>query len=153
MAENSLKKELFKHKAEVRVRTWEVDWQGVVHNSYYLRYMEIGRLEYRRSYGYDLNPDGTFNDGLKVFVVHNSVDYRSVAVLDDVLNVFTRISWVKNSSFCFEHYIERAKTKEVLATGKGIIVNVNPATNVPEPLPEIFVKEVMDFEIKCDLLR
>ncbi|MCE1166452.1 MAG: acyl-CoA thioesterase [Bacteroidetes bacterium] len=153
MTENTLNKELFKHSAEVRVRTWEVDWQGVVHNSYYLRYMEIGRVEYRRAYGYDLSLDGRFNDGLKVFVVHNSVDYRSVAVLDDLLNVYTRVPWIKNSSFCFEHYIERAKTGEILATGKGIIVNVNPGTNVPEPLPGKFVDEVREYETKCDILR
>ncbi len=151
--ENTLEKELFRHCAQLRVRTWEVDWQGVVHNSYYLRYMEIGRVEYRRRFGYDLSPDGTFNDGLKVFVVHNSVDYRSVAVLDDLLDVYTRVSWIKNSSFCFEHYIERHATKEVLATGKGIIVNVNPLTNLPEALPEKFVKEIIDFEPKCALIR
>ena len=76
---------LFKHKVQVRVRTWEVDWQGIVHNSYYLRYMEIGRLEYRRAFGYNLNPDGTFNDGLKVFVVHNSVDYHAPAAQNHLL--------------------------------------------------------------------
>ncbi|MCU0373304.1 MAG: thioesterase family protein, partial [Ignavibacteria bacterium] len=101
---HTVKKELFRHMVKVRVRTWEVDWQGVVHNSYYIRYMEIGRLEHRRSYGYNLSPDGTFDDGIKVFVVHNSVDYFSTATLDDVLNVYTRISWIKNSSLCFEHY-------------------------------------------------
>jgi len=145
--------ELFKHSTDVRVRTWEVDWQGVVHNSYYLRYMEIGRLEYRRNYGYDLSPDGTFNDGLKVFVVHNSVDYHSAAILDDVLNVYTRIPWIKNSSFAFEHFIEHSKSKNILATGKGILVNVNTMTNMPEPLPEQFVNEVLNYEIECQILR
>jgi acyl-CoA thioester hydrolase len=144
---------LFKHSTQLRVRTWEVDWQGIVHNSYYIRYMEIGRLEYRRAYGYDLSPDGTFNDGLKVFVVHNSIDYRATATLDDVLNVYTRISWIKNSSFCFEHYVENDKTKVIVAEGKGILVNVNPATNIPENLPDKFVKEIMDYEVQCDVIR
>ncbi|MDD5361506.1 MAG: thioesterase family protein [Ignavibacteria bacterium] len=144
---------LFKHSVQIRVRTWEVDWQGIVHNSYYLRYMEIGRVEYRRVFGYDLNPDGTFNDGLKVFVVHNSIDYRAAATLDVVLNVYTRVSWIKNSSFCFEHYIEKDKTKEIIAEGKGIIVNVNPSTNIPENLADKFVNEIKNFEVNCDILR
>lgn len=144
---------LFKHKVQVRVRTWEVDWQGIVHNSYYLRYMEIGRLEYRRAYGYDLSPDGTFNDGLKVFVVHNSVDYHAVATLDDLLDVYTRISWIKNSSFCFEHVIIKYKTKTVLSTGKGILVNVDYKTNRPIILPQKFVNEIKQFEIECNLIR
>jgi len=144
---------LFKHKVQVRVRTWEVDWQGIVHNSYYLRYMEIGRLEYRRAFGYDLSPDGTFNDGLKVFVVHNSVDYHAVATLDDVLDVYTRVSWIKNSSFCFEHVIVRHKGSSLLSTGKGILVNVDFKTNRPVPLPLIFVDEIKQYEIVCNVIR
>ncbi len=144
---------LYKHKTSVRVRTWEVDWQGVVHNSNYLRYMEIGRLEYRRAYGYDLSPDGTFNDGLKVFVVHNSVDYHSTATLDDLLDVYTRISWIKNSSFCFEHVIIKQKDNTVLSTGKGILVNVDYNTNKAVSLPDKFVDEVRGFEIECNIIR
>lgn len=146
-------KNSFKHMFQVRVRTWEVDWQGVVHNSNYLRYMEIGRLEYRRSYGYDLSTDGTFNDGLKVFVVHNAIDYLATAALDDVLNVYTRVSWIKNSSFSFEHIIEKDSEKRLLATGLGIIVNVDYNSNRPVDLPVKFVEEVMKFEPECKLLR
>lgn len=145
--------QLFKHKVQVRVRTWEVDWQGIVHNSYYLRYMEIGRLEYRRVYGYDLSPDGTFNDGLKVFVVHNSVDYHSTATLDDVLDVYTRVSWIKNSSFCFEHVIVKHKDNTILSTGKGILVNVDFTTHRPIPLPQKFVDEIKQYEIECNIVR
>jgi len=152
----NLKKEdilLFKHKVQVRVRTWEVDWQGIVHNSYYLRYMEIGRLEYRRAFGYNLSPDGTFTDGLKVFVVHNSVDYHNVAKLDDVLDVFTRVSWIKNSSFCFEHVIVNHKENIILSTGKGILVNVDFVSNRPVPFPETFVDEIKQYEIECNIMR
>lgn len=144
---------LYKHKTSVRVRTWEVDWQGVVHNSNYLRYMEIGRLEYRRAYGYDLRPDGTFNDGLKVFVVHNSLDYHATATLDDLLDVYTRVSWIKNSSFCFEHLIIKHNDNSVLSSGKGILVNVDFKTNKAVSLPAKFVDEVKGFEIECSIIR
>jgi len=142
----------FKHKVEVRVRTWEVDWQGIVHNSNYIRYMELGRFEYKRSFGYKLNTDGTSSDGLKVFVVHNSIDYLAVAKLDDVLNVYTRICWIKNSSFCFDHIIEHSVTGKIIAAGKGILVNVNPLTDLPEQLPEKFYRETVAFDEKVVLL-
>ncbi len=142
----------FKHKVELRVRTWEVDWEGVVHNSNYLRYMEIGRYEYQRYFGYTLNTDRTSSDGLKVFVVHNSVDYLAFAKLDDVLNIYTRVGWIKNSSFCFEHIIEQTVTGIVVAVGKGILVNVNPLTNLPEKLHEKFYKEIADYDKQVVLL-
>lgn len=144
---------LFQHKTSVRVRTWEVDWQGVVHNSYYLRYMEIGRLEYRRSFGYDLSTDGTFKDGLKVFVVHNSIDYLATATLDDILDVYTRVSWIKNSSFCFEHIITKSKDNIIVSKGKGILVNVDTVKNLPIDLPQKFVEEITNYETECSILR
>jgi len=115
--------------------------------------MEIGRLEYRRAFGYDLSPDGTFNDGLKVFVVHNSIDYHAVATLDDVLDVYTRISWIKNSSFCFEHVIVRHKDNSLLTTGKGILVNVDFKTNRPVYIPLTFIDEIKQYEIECNVMR
>ncbi len=146
-------KTIFKHQYQIRVRTWEVDIQGIVHNSYYLRYMEVGRLEYKRSFGYDISPNRSSSDGLKVFVVHNAVDYLSTAIFDDVLNIYSRISWIKKSSFCFEHIIEKDYDKSIVATGIGVIVNVDNSTDKPVMLPTKFVNEIIEFETDCKLLR
>ncbi|MCX6162479.1 MAG: acyl-CoA thioesterase [Ignavibacteriae bacterium] len=142
----------FRHKVEIRVRTWEVDWERVVHNSNFLRYMEIGRFEYKRNLESSLNACGSSPDGLKVFVVHNSVDYLAFAKFDDVLNIYTRIAWIKNSSFCFEHIIEQSATGNMIATGKGILVNVNPLTNLPEKLHEKFSESVIAYDKNVVLL-
>ncbi|MFZ4590176.1 MAG: acyl-CoA thioesterase [Ignavibacteria bacterium] len=146
-------KNAFKHMFQVRVRTWEVDFLGVVHNSNYLRFMETGRLEYRRNYGYELSPGKKTTDGLKVFVAHNSIDYLSTAAFDDLLNIYTRVAWIKNSSFCFEHIIEKDSDKSILAKGMGIIVNVDYKTNRPADLPDKFVNEIMEYETDCKLMR
>lgn len=137
----------FNHSTQVRVRTFEVDSQGIVHNLNYLKYLEIGRIEYRRNLGYKILPTGIFNDGLKVVVVRNEVDYKSFAYLDDVLNVYTRISWVKNSSFCFEHLIENDQNKKIICSGKGILVNLS-VNNTPEDLNIKFLNEIEAFENK-----
>lgn len=146
-------KSAFKHKFQTRVRTWEVDFLGVVHNSNYLRFMEIGRLEYRRSFGYDLSPNGASSDGLKVFVVHNAIDYLSTAAFDDLLNIYTRVAWIKNSSFCFEHIVEKDSDKSNIATGICVIVNVDNKTNKPIDLPVKFINEILEFETDCKLIR
>lgn len=137
----------FKHSTQVRVRTFEVDSQGIVHNLNYLKYLEIGRVEYRRNLGYNILPTGIFNDGLKVVVVRNEVDYKSFAYLDDVLNVYTRISWIKNSSFCFDQIIEKDLNKQIICLGKGILVNLSPQ-NTPENLKLKFINEIEIFENK-----
>ncbi len=141
----------FNHVTQVRVRTFEVDSQGIVHNINYLKYFEIGRVEYRRNFGYNILPTGIFNDGLKVVVVRNEIDYRSPAFTDDLLNIYTRISWIKNSSFCFEQVILNSDSGKIICDGKGILVNIN-SNNQPENLHHKFKEEIKLFEQQLIIL-
>lgn len=141
----------FKHKVGIRVRTFEVDSQGIVHNINYLKYLEIGRVEYRRNMGYKIHPNGIFNDGLKVVVVRNEINYLSYSFLDDLLSIFTKISWIKNSSLCFEQIIQRDTDKIIICEAKGILVNVN-SQHISEKLPINFVNEIKLFESNLKLI-
>jgi len=143
----------FKHKCQVQVRTFDIDSQGIVHNSVYLKYLEIGRVEFRKSFGYKLNHNGTFNDGLRFVVVHNSLDYRSFAMLDDILNIYTRVSWIKNSSFCFEQIFENDVTKKIICEGKGILVNLDIVKNEPAELDKKFVDELLQYDKGINIIR
>ncbi|HRI86404.1 MAG TPA: acyl-CoA thioesterase, partial [Ignavibacteria bacterium] len=142
----------FKHTVSIRVRTFDVDSQGIVHNMNYFKYYEVGRVEYRRNFGYKINKTGVFDDGLKVVVVRNEVDYISFAYLDDILNVHTRISWIKNSSFCFEQIITNQNNETVISRANGILVNLD-SFNRPETLKEKFVNEIKSFENNLKILK
>ncbi len=142
----------FKHTVSIRVRTFDVDSQGIVHNMNYFKYYEVGRVEYRRNFGYKINKSGVFDDGLKLVVVRNEVDYISFAYLDDILNVHTRISWIKNSSFCFEQYITNQNNETVISRANGILVNLDNL-NRPETLKEKFVNEIKSFENNLKILK
>ncbi|MBK8550920.1 MAG: acyl-CoA thioesterase [Ignavibacteria bacterium] len=144
--------EEFKHKTQIRVRTFEVDSQGIVHNINYLKYFEIGRVEYRRDMGYEILPTGIFNDGLKVVVVRNEIDYKSFAFLDNLLNIYTKISWIKNSSFCFEQVITYDPDNRIICSGKGILVNIN-VNSEPEKLSKKFIEEIKSFEQNLNILK
>lgn len=142
----------FKHKTQIRVRTFEVDSQGIVHNINYLKYFEIGRIEYRRNMGYEILPNGIFNDGLKVVVVRNEIDYKSFTFLDNLLNIYTKISWIKNSSFCFEQVIANDPDNKIICIGKGILVNIN-LDGEPEKLSKKFVEEIKSYEKNLIILK
>jgi acyl-CoA thioester hydrolase len=145
--------EKYNHKIQVRVRTFEVDSQGIVHNAVYLQYLETARIEYRRNLGYNILPNGIFNDGLKVVVVNNTINYKGFGLLDDVLNVYTRIEWIKNSSFCFDQIIENDNTKILVCEAKGILVNLHPTNNTPESLADNFIEDIKKFEPELKLLN
>jgi acyl-CoA thioester hydrolase len=138
----------FKHKFPIRVRNYQVDSQGIVHNAIYLEYCETGRVEYVRDLGIKLMPTGTFDHGVTINVKRNEINYEAPAFVDDLINVYTRISYIKNSSFCFEHIITNSESGLLLVTQKSVQVNLNPSTKRPERLPDHLREVIIKFEGK-----
>ncbi len=144
MADRDLKK--YKHKFQIRVRNFETDSLGIVHNAIYLEYCEIGRMEYVRGLGFHLLPTGVFDNNLRINVKYNEITYEAPAKLDDLVDVYTRISYIKNSSFCFEHLLLNSATGILYCTQRSVQVNLNPNTGVPERLPDKVRSIIAGFE-------
>ncbi len=138
-------KKLFHHSTDVRVRNYEIDWQGVVHNAVYIYYFEVGRIEYLHTIGakVDIN---TINSESKVVLARNEIDYRTPARYGDTINVYSRISVIKNTSFIFEGLLERSSSGEVIAENVAVHVWLNHKTNAPMPVPDYFRKLVQRYE-------
>ncbi|MCS7053018.1 MAG: acyl-CoA thioesterase, partial [Ignavibacterium sp.] len=113
----------FNHKTNVKVRFHEVDMLGVCNNAVYINYFEHARLEYVKSAGL-IPPGGIFSDGKLFFMVRNEINYRDHAYYDDELEIYSRISYIKNSSFGFDHLVVKKKTAQIIADGKGVVVYV-----------------------------
>lgn len=138
-------KKFFKQQTLVRVRNYEIDWQGIVHNAIYLHYFEVGRIDYLDRIGakVDIN---TINRESKVVLARNELDYITPARFGDSLVVRSRVSNIKNTSFIFEGILEHEKTGEVVAENVAVHVWLNPATNTPTAVPDGFRKLVQQFE-------
>jgi acyl-CoA thioester hydrolase len=140
-----MEKSKFKFSSRVRVRNYEVDWQGIVHNATYLLYCETGRIEYLKQFGTEVSLNA-IRGASKVVLVRNEIDYRSPAQFDDLLNIYTRVSFIKNTSFAMEGLIENAATGIVVAENVAYHVWLDPTTNRPKPVPDEFRKLVQAFE-------
>ena len=127
----------FKHKTTVTVRFNEVDMLSVCNNSVYLVYFDEARFKYIKEAGL-MPKNGWFSDGRLYFIVRNEINYFDHARFDDELNIYTRISLIKDSSLTFEHLVQNAKTKNIIADGLGVIVHVDPKTHKSAPLPDIY---------------
>ena len=142
----------FKHRYTTTVRFHEVDMLGVCNNAVYINFFETARLEYIKAAG--LMPEnGIFTDGKIFFMVRNEINYRSHAYYDDVLDVYSRIAFIKNSSFGYDHLIVKQKTGEAIVDGKGVVVFVDPKTRKSTSLPESFIDKVKVFEPSVKILR
>lgn len=137
--------EEFNHKITVKVRFHEVDMLGVCNNAVYINFFEHARLEYVKEAG--LMPEGgIFSDGRLFFMVRNEINYRGHSFYDDELDVYSKVSYIKNSSFGYDHLIVRKKSEEIIVDGKGIVVFVDPKTRKSTPLTEYFINKIKKFE-------
>jgi acyl-CoA thioester hydrolase len=142
----------FNHKITIKVRFHEVDMLGVCNNAVYINYFEQARLEYVKQAG--LVPDGgIFSDGRLFFMVRNEINYRGFSYFDDELDVYSRVSYIKNSSFGYDHLIVRKKTGEVIVDGKGVVVFVDPKSRKSTPLTEDFIEKIKKFEPGVKIIR
>lgn len=142
----------FKYKTTLHVRFNEIDMLGVCNNAVYISYFEHARLQYIKHVG--LEPkEGLFSDGKLYFIVRNEVDYLSHAYYNDELNIYTRVSYIKNSSYGFEHIVENNLTKEIIAEGKGVVVHVDPETHKSTPIESDFINIITSFEDKVEIIK
>ena len=135
---------IFNHRLHSRVRSYDVDRQSIVHNAVYLHWLEAARIEYFRDIGVPIDRQ-SFVTRHRFVVAHAEVDYLAAAQFDDQYTVYSRVSWVKNSSFSFDHVIA-LEDGTVLATAKGTLVFLNPATQEPERIPDSYRSLIKEFE-------
>jgi acyl-CoA thioester hydrolase len=125
---------------------------GVCNNAVYINYFETARLEYIKAAG--LIPEkGIFSDGRLFFMVRNEINYNDHAYYDDELEVYTKISYIKNTSFGFDHLIFKKKSNKIIADGKGVIVHVDPKTRKSISLEDEFVNKIKLFEPGVAILK
>jgi acyl-CoA thioester hydrolase len=145
MSANAMDKSNFKHRTRLRVRNYEVDWQGIVHNAVYLQYFEVGRIEYLKNLNVALDAQAIQGQN-KVVLVRNEIDYKVPAHFDDLLTVYTRVASIRNSSFVMEGMLERDADGRVIAENVAVHVWLDAATDRPRTVGEGFRKLIQSYE-------
>jgi acyl-CoA thioester hydrolase len=142
----------FNHKITITVRFHEVDMLGVCNNAVYINYFEHARLEYAKEAG--LIPEGgIFSDGKLFFMVRNEINYRGHSFYDDELDVYSKVTYIKNSSFGYDHIIVKRKSGEVIVDGKGVVVFVDPETRKSAPISEDIIRRIKAYEPDVKIIR
>ena len=111
-------------EAQLRVRYAETDQMGVVYNSNYLVWFEIGRVEMLRQLGFTYR-EMEQQDGLRLAVADVHCRFKAPAVYDDVLTVRTRLVNARGSILHFGYQIVRADDGRLLAEGESVHIVVD----------------------------
>ena len=138
-----------KYTFEQKVYFSDTDAYGVAWHGAYLRWMEMGRVDYCDSVGYTLKQ----LEGMNILLPVSSINirYKASAKLEDTVIVATEVSEFKGISATFKQTVKSKNTGTTFVTAEVVIVAVNAEgklyRRIPEPLASIFEKE-----IKCPVL-
>ncbi len=121
----------FTFSTPVRVRFADTDAQGIAHNSAYVVWFEVARVEYLREFagGYQALRD----HGVEALVLESTVRYRTPAVFDDELTVHCRCLGMRGARFRYEYAITRGD--ELIAEGHTEHACVDAETMRPTRIP------------------
>jgi acyl-CoA thioester hydrolase len=109
----------FRFAHSLRVRWSEADMQGVVFNGHYLGYFDIGVTEYLRELcGGDAE---RLKDAFeRMYVVKSTLEYRSPARFDDVIDLCVRTARIGGSSL--RVLLEIWRDDDLLIEGENVYV-------------------------------
>ncbi len=101
--------------AEYRVNFYDTDAMAVVHHANYIRWFEIGRVEYLRSIGITLND--MMEDGFVFPITDVQAKYLSPGYYDDDLIIETTAAALTRVKMVFDYRVLRKSDGTVLVTG------------------------------------
>jgi len=132
----------FTFSVPIRVRFADTDAQGVAHNSAYVVWFEVARVEYLREFagGYQALRD----QGIEALVLESHVRYRSPARFDDELVVHTRCVGPRGARFRYEYAIVRGD--ELVADGHTEHACVDAVTMRPTRVPAWLTEAIKEAE-------
>ena len=128
----------FDHK--FRVGYVDTDKMGIVHNSNYFRYFEIGRIELMRHLGvsYKMMED----NGVMMPLIEQYAKYLKPAYFDEELIVRTSINTVPAVKIRFDYQVLREKEgkEEILCEGYNTLAFIDERSRKPHPCP-LWIRE------------
>ncbi|HEX2194797.1 MAG TPA: thioesterase family protein [Candidatus Limnocylindria bacterium] len=123
----------FRHRTRLQVRFRDIDAFGHVNNSVVSTYVEQARVTFLRDV-LGLQPVGP-EDRMPLILAMIRVDYRSPIVLEDRVEVGSRVDWVGRTSIGMSHHLHAADGRE-LATSTSVLVTYDYQRARPMPVPD-----------------
>jgi acyl-CoA thioester hydrolase len=103
--------------APLRPRFRDTDAMGHINNAVYVTYIEVARQEYWRAF------KGDSNYRVVPFIFARvEMDFRSEALMHELLELCIRCSFIGTKSFGFDYEIREMNTRRVVVTATSVQV-------------------------------
>lgn len=127
--------------APLRPRFRDTDAMGHINNAVYVTYIEVARQEYWRAF------KGDENYRVVPFIFARvEMDFRSEALMHEMLELRIRCSFVGNKSFGFDYEIREATTGRLVVNATSVQVFYDYAAKQSIPCPPGMRERLEAFE-------
>jgi acyl-CoA thioester hydrolase len=131
----------------LRVRFAETDLQAIVFNGNYLTYYDVAWTEYFRAVGFRWQD--LITTGAETVLARTTLEFKAPARFDDLLEIYTRVSRIGNTSITFEFEIYREGEAQLINAASSLYVCVDPQTLNSVRVPEALRARLSEFEGKA----
>ena len=131
------------------MRWGECDAQGIVFNAQYMNYIEVAQAEYFRNLGMRHYSE-EIRRRFDLATVKATLEYMAPTRVDDLLDIYTRVSRLGNSSITFVTEMYLSGQDAPCNKGEVIYANFDVATGVPRRIPDDIREMIKGFEGDLD---
>ena len=126
---------------EIAPRFRDTDAMGHINNAVYVTYLEIARQVY-----WALLDEGSDYRRVPFILAHVTIDFRSEALVSEVLEAGIRMEWIGTKSFAFSYRIWEKTTGRVVAEANTVQVGYDYTAKRTIPIPDALRQRCEAFE-------
>ena len=126
---------------EIVPRFRDTDAMGHINNAVYVTYLEVAR----QAYWSKLDQHADYRR-VPFTLAHVTVDFRSEALVNEVLEVGIRLAWISRRSFSFVYRIWEKTKRRLVAEGHTVQVCFDYAAKQSVPMPDQLKRALESFE-------
>ena len=134
----------YKFHHDIRVRFADTDLQAIVFNANYLTYYDVAWTEYFRAVGFEWKD--LLALGVDTVLARTTMEFKSPARFDEILEVYTRVSRIGVTSLRFEFAIYPQGEDRLINSANSLYVCVDPKTLKSTPVPDLLRQRIQEFE-------
>ena len=134
----------YRFKTTTRVRMSQTDIVGIVNNIRFFDFIEIGRFEYFRDMG--LRYADMKDYDVSMALLESSCRYLSPLYFDEVIEIYTRVDYIGDSSFKVRYLIYVPERDVVVAEGKTASIFLGIESRKPIKIPDKLKKIMFNYE-------
>ncbi len=133
----------FKRSTSIQLRFNDLDSLGHVNNSIYFQFFDLAKTEYFAGIKVDAEIDWKRP---ALIVANVNCSFLSPTIFREGIEVLTQCTHLGNKSLTILQHLINSDTRELKCTCASIMVNIDPMTSQPAPIPQIWRDAITAFE-------